>query len=182
MKYAVTAEGTRGDIFPMLALAKRFEAAGHEVVFCAPPDFREAAEERGLDFRPIGRDIREFLTAEAGALHGSTLAMARSAGRLFKDNVGRQFTDLHAAAAGCDGVLSAGTQLAASSVAEALGVPYRFIAYDPALLRSDTHPPVFCTRPDLPRWLNRFLWRIQGRVIQHPAHAELKNPTLNSPE
>jgi vancomycin aglycone glucosyltransferase len=166
MKYAVTAEGTRGDIFPMLALAKRFEAAGHEVIFCAPPDFAAAARERGLAFRPIGRDIREFLTAEAGALHGGALAMARSAGKLFSDNVGRQFTDLHAAAAGCDGILSAGTQMAASSVAEALAVPHRFIAYDPALFRSDMHPPVFCTRPDLPRWLIRFLWRIQGRLFQ----------------
>jgi len=166
MKYALTAEGTRGDIFPMLALAQRFEAAGHEVIFCAPPNFGEPARERGLAFHPIGRDIREFLTAEAGALHGGALAMARSAGKLFKDNVGRQFSDLLAAATGCDGILSAGTQMAASSVAEALGVPHRFIAYDPSLLRSETHPPVFCTRPDLPRWLNRLLWRIQGRLLQ----------------
>lgn len=166
MKYAVTAEGTRGDIFPMLALAKRFEAAGHEVVFCAPPDFAEAASERGLAFRPIGRDIREYLTAEAGSLHGGALAMARAASKLFNDNVGRQFADLQAAAIGCDGIVSAGTQIAAGSVAEALGVPHRFVAYDPTLLQSDTHPPVFCTRPDLPRWANRLLWRVQGRLLQ----------------
>ena len=166
MKYAVTAEGTRGDIYPMLALAKRFEAAGHEVVFCAPPDFAEAARERGLVFRPVARDIREYLTAEAGSLHGGALAMARAAGKLFNDNVGRQFADLHAAAIGCDGIVSAGTQIAASSVAEALGVPHRFVAYDPTLLYSEMHPPVFCTRPNLPRWANRLLWRVQGALLQ----------------
>jgi len=166
MKYALTAEGTRGDIYPMLALAKRFEATGHEVVFCAPPDFEEAATARGLTFRSVGCDIREFLTAEAGSLHAGPIAMARSAGKLFKSNLGRQFTELHAAASGCDGVLSAGTQLAAGSVAEALGVPHRFVAYDPTLLRSEFHPPVFCTRPDLPRWANRLLWRIQGGLLQ----------------
>jgi UDP:flavonoid glycosyltransferase YjiC (YdhE family) len=166
MKFAVTAEGTRGDIFPMLALAKRFEAAGHDVLFCAPPDFAEATAERELAFHPVGRDIREYLTAEAAALHGGVLAMARVAGQLFKDNVGRQFSDLYAGARDCDGIVSAGTQIAASSVAEALGVPHRFVAYDPTLLRSDMHPPVFFPHPNTPRWANRLLWRIQGRLLQ----------------
>jgi vancomycin aglycone glucosyltransferase len=165
MKLAVTAEGTRGDIYPMLALAQRIEASGDEVVFCAPPDFEEATLARGLTFRSVGRDIREYLTAEASSLHGGALAMARAAGELMKDNLGRQFADLHAAASGCDGILSAGTQIAASSVAEHLDVPHRFIAYDPTLLRSEMHPPVFCSRPNLPRWANRLLWRVQGRLL-----------------
>ena len=100
MKLAVTAEGTRGDIYPMLALAKRIEARGDQVVFCAPPDFAEAARSRGLAFRPVGIDIREYLTAEARSLHGGALAMAKAAGQLVNDNLGRQFADLQLAAAG----------------------------------------------------------------------------------
>jgi len=166
MKFAVTAEGTRGDIYPMLALAQHIEASGDEVVFCAPPDFEEATRARGLSYRSVGRDIREYLTAEASSLHGGALVMARAAGGLLKDNVGRQFADLHAAAKGCDGILSAGTQIAASSVAEALGVPHRFIVYDPILLRSEMHPPILCSRPNLPRWVNRLLWKVQGQLLQ----------------
>ena len=166
MKTVLTAEGTRGDIYPMLALAAQFKAAGHEVVFAAPPDFRAAAEERGFVFHSVGRDIREYLTAEAASLHGGALVMAKAAGRLFKENVGQQFSDLHAVAGGCDAIISAGTQIAASSVAESLGVPHRFVAYDPTLLRSDWHPPVFCTRPDLPRWMNRLLWAFQGQILR----------------
>lgn len=165
MKIAVTAEGTRGDIYPMLALARRIEARGDAVVFCAPPDFADATAEHGLAFRPVGIDIRAYLTAEASALHGGGLAMARAAGAMLNQNIAQQFADLHAAAMGCDAILSAGTQMAASSVAEALGVPHRFIAYDPILLRSETHPPVFCRRPNLPFWVNRLLWRIQGRIL-----------------
>jgi len=165
MKIAVTAEGTRGDIHPMLALAERLEAHGHDVVFCAPPDFADVANACGLSFRPVGRDIREYLTAEASSLHGSSFAMARAASQLMKENLGRQFADLQAAAEGCDGVLSAGTQIAASSIAEYLGVPHRFIAYDPILLPSAMHPPVFCRRPNLPRWVNRLLWAMQGRLL-----------------
>lgn len=166
MQIAVAAEGTRGDIHPMLALARRIEARGHDVVFCAPPDFAPDAEARGLAFRPVGRDIRAYLTAEAGSLHGGALAMARAAGELMQDNLGRQFADLRRAAEGADALVSAGTQIAASSIAEHLGVPHRFVAYDPTLFRSEAHPPVFCTRPDLPRWLNRLLWRVQGGVLR----------------
>ena len=166
MQIAVAAEGTRGDIHPMLALAQRIEARGHGVVFCAPPDFAEPARARGLAFRPVGRDIRAYLTAEAGSLHGGALAMARAAGELMQDNLGRQFADLRRAAEGCDAIVSAGTQIAASSIAEALGVPHRFVAYDPTLFRSATHPPVFCPRPSLPRWLNRILWRVQGGALR----------------
>jgi vancomycin aglycone glucosyltransferase len=165
MKIAIAAEGTRGDIYPMLALAKRFEARGDEVIFCAPPDFAQAADDRGLAFRPIGLDIREYLTSEAKALHGGGLALVKAAGELFQDNIRRQFAELHVAAAGCDGLVSAGTQMAASSIAESFGVPHRFIVYDPILLRSETHPPVICRRPDLPRWVNRMLWRLQGKLL-----------------
>lgn len=166
MKIAVTAEGTRGDIYPMFALAQRIEARGDEVVFCAPPDFAEAARARGLSFHSVGRDIREYLTAEASSLHGGALMMAKAASDLVKDNVGPQFADLRAAAKGCDGILSAGTQIAASSVAEHLGIPHRFVAYDPILLPSEMHPPVFCSKPNLPRWANRLLWRVQRRLLQ----------------
>jgi len=165
MKIAVAAEGTRGDIHPMLAFARRIEARGDEVVFCAPPDFEGDARERGFAFRPIGRDIREYLTAEAGSLHGGALAMARAAGDLFKENVASQFADLCDATSGCDAIVSAGTQIAASSVAEHLGVPHRFVAYDPTLIRSETHSPVFCPRTDLPRWVNRLLWSLQGKLL-----------------
>jgi UDP:flavonoid glycosyltransferase YjiC (YdhE family) len=166
MKLAVTAEGTRGDIHPMLALAERLEAHGHEVVFCAPPDFADAAFARGLSFCSVGRDIREFLTAEASSLHGSALGMARAASQLMQGNLRRQFAELLAAAEGCEGILSAGTQIAASSIAEHLGIPHRFIAYDPTLFRSEMHPPVFCRRPNLPRWVNRALWRLQGGTLR----------------
>lgn len=166
MRLVLAAEGTRGDIHPMLAFAERIEARGDEVLFCAPPDFEAVARARGLSFHPIGRDIRQFMTAEAHSLHGGALALAKAATTLLNENVSRQFTDLRAAAEGCDGILCAGTQIAASSVAEHLGVPYRYILYDPILLRSEMHPPVLCRRPNLPRWVNRLLWRVQGRFLQ----------------
>ena len=165
MRIALAAEGTRGDIYPMLTLASACAVQGHDVVLCAPPDFREAVTGRGLEFRSVGQDIRAYLTAEAAALHGGALAMARAADKLFQQNVERQFADVCRATEGCDLVLAAGTQIAASSAAERLGIPYRFIAYDPILLPSAEHPAIFLTTCRLPRWANRLSWWIQEKLF-----------------
>ena len=80
MKIALAVDGTRGDVFPMLALAERFRSAGHDPILCAPPDFQPACEERGLELRPFGIDVREFLTREARALAGGALGFAAAIG------------------------------------------------------------------------------------------------------
>ncbi len=166
MRIALTAEGTRGDIYPMLTLANACGLQGHDVLVCAPPDFREATLDRGLEFRAVGQDIRAYLTAEAAALHGGALAMAKTADKLFHSNVENQFRDLIEATEGCDLILAAGTQIAASTAAERLGVPYRFIAYDPILLPSAEHPALlFSTLPRMPRWANRASWWLQRRLF-----------------
>ena len=81
MRIALAAEGTRGDIYPMLALAESLAARGHAVRLCAPPDFRSAAEERGVEFRAVGASVRETLRGEAAALTAGGLAMLRAADR-----------------------------------------------------------------------------------------------------
>ena len=44
MKIALTVEGTRGDVYPMLALGEHLAADGHLVRIVAPPDFRSEEE------------------------------------------------------------------------------------------------------------------------------------------
>ena len=51
MRIALTVEGSRGDVHPMLDLGERLVARGHEIVVCAPPDARAAAEARRMEFR-----------------------------------------------------------------------------------------------------------------------------------
>ena len=68
MRIALAVEGSRGDVHPMLGLGDRFEARGHEVVVCAPPDVRAEVEARGMEFRPVGLDVHEGLSHNANAL------------------------------------------------------------------------------------------------------------------
>jgi UDP:flavonoid glycosyltransferase YjiC (YdhE family) len=166
MRIAIAVEGTRGDIHPMLVLAASLVRRGHDVVFCAPPDFAESVASRGLPFRPVGRDIRAYLTQEAHALHRGPLAMVRAADRLFRENLGAQFRDLLAGVERADLVIAAGTQVAAASLAEQLGAAYRFVAFDPILLPSSHHPPFAFPWAELSPRVNRLAWRLQDGLTR----------------
>src|ERR1044071_8718434 len=63
-----------------------------------------------------------------------------------------QFETIAAAARGCDLLVGAtALQVAAPSVAEAMGIPYVFAAYCPCVLPSPHHaPPVIPPRGDMP--------------------------------
>lgn len=165
MRIAIAAEGTRGDIHPMLSLGTSFRRAGHEVLICAPPDFREATEECDLEFRPVGRSVREFLEQQSHTLHEGALVTMREGARFFRENIALHFEALIDACAGADRMFGAGTEMAAASIAELHGIPYRFIAYVPGLFPSGEHPPFVVPKQDLPRWVNRLAWWAMARAM-----------------
>lgn len=174
MRIVLAAEGTRGDIHPLLALGTWLTARGHEPVVCAPPDFRGAAEKRGLAFHAVGVSIRDFLEAHADVVTGRGVAALRIGARFARESLARQFAALPEAVAGADRVLGAGIQLAARSVAERLGVAYRYVAYCPIMLPSAEHPPFVVPRGSLPAWANRLAWR-----LNRPLHDVLFRGELN---
>jgi vancomycin aglycone glucosyltransferase len=96
--------------------------------------------------------------------------------RYFNENLARQFSDLLPAAQQADWILSAGPQLAAASVAEAVGARHRFIAYCSSLLRSRLQTPFSVPRGSLPAWLNRIAWwateRFMGAALRGPVDRE----------
>jgi vancomycin aglycone glucosyltransferase len=158
MRIAIAAEGTRGDIHPMLALAEHLVAAGHSVRFCAPPDFRDAVTARGVEFVALGVDARAFMTESAAAVRSGGIPFLRRILAWGEQGIENQFRVLPEAAAGMDLVLGAGTILAGASAAEVHGIPYRFIAYTPAMLPSAEHAPVFFPLQTRGRRVNRALW------------------------
>jgi vancomycin aglycone glucosyltransferase len=158
MRVVLAVDGTRGDVHPMLALATSLSRRGHDVIVCAPPDFRDAAEAQRLSFHAVGRDVRAYLVREAAALHGNALTALNAGERYFLDNLADQMRGLCEAASGADLVLAAGTALGAFSAAEQAGADYRIVLYDPSLLRSASQAPAFVPYASLPRWLTRLAW------------------------
>ena len=160
MRIALAVEGTRGDVYPMIALAEALAGSGHVVRVCAPPDFRAPVEERGWEFRSVGGSVRETLAAESEALTRGGLALLRASDRYARDSLAAQFAALPAATEGVDWILAAGVQFAARTAAELHGVPFRYVAYCPVLLPSGDYPPPVVPSQMLPAWANRGLWQL----------------------
>jgi vancomycin aglycone glucosyltransferase len=160
MRIALAAEGSRGDIHPLLALGAALRAQGHEPVLCVPPDFVEAARAHGVAQRSVGPSVREYLTRQARVLHGSPLDLLREIQRYGKTVLAAHFEALPEAVRGADLVVAGGVQLAARSAAEVHGIPYRYVVYCPALFPSGEHGPPFLPLPPAPRWVHRAAWRV----------------------
>src|SRR6516164_1058108 len=138
MRVLLSTIGSRGDVQPLVALAWRLNALGHEARLCVPPDFRDWIESLGMHVTPIGPELRP--TGRAGASVSPPMPEQR---RLMAEaSVAAQFESLVAAAENCDIALAAtALQIAARSVAEHMGIPYIFAAFCPAVLPSPHHPP-----------------------------------------
>ncbi|XP_059280013.1 sterol 3-beta-glucosyltransferase UGT80B1 [Lycium ferocissimum] len=58
LKIAVLVVGTRGDVQPFLAMAKRLKAFGHRVRLATHSNFSDFVKSAGMDFYPLGGDPR----------------------------------------------------------------------------------------------------------------------------
>jgi len=165
LRIALTSEGTRGDIDPLLALAERFRERGHDAFLCAPPDFAADAAARQLEFHAIGRSVREFMHAQSEAVARGGLALLRSIRSYVASALADQFEQLPRAARGADLIIGAGVQAAAASTAELYDLPYRYVVFCPTLLPSPEHPPVFTPLARSTSWLNRRLWSLTRTAL-----------------
>jgi len=160
MRIALAVEGSRGDVHPMLGLGDRFRERGHEVVFCAPPDMRAEVEARGMEFRPVGLDVREGLLHNANALLAGGPRALRAAYAWFRATTREQLTRLPELTRDVDRIIGAAIQIGGPSAAELHGIPYRYVVFSPVLLPSAEHPPMAIATQTLPRWVNRLAWKL----------------------
>lgn len=140
MKILMSSIGSRGDVQPLLALAIQVQSLGHEARLCVAPNFKGWVESFGIECLPIGPDLRQLTGGNAPKQPTSpSVGQLR---QLAVHSVRSQFPVLIEAARGCESLVAAGAlQVAARSVSEALGIPYVFAAYCPAVLPSPVHPP-----------------------------------------
>ncbi|MFD0969108.1 glycosyltransferase [Plantactinospora endophytica] len=137
MRVLLTTVGSRGDVQPLLALAMRLRATGHEVRMCVPPDFQDWIGGLGIPVTPIGPVMRQALASSPPAsLPAEQLRLMAEA------QVAAQFDRIPPVADGCDVVVSTTPGLTAvHSVAEMLGIGYVFAVYSPNQLPSPHHAP-----------------------------------------
>lgn len=162
MRFLLSTIGTRGEVQPVVALASQLLRQGAEVRVCAPPDFREWIEGLGIDYVPLGPELR--WTAKATRPATAVLPSPEDIRKQIADTVAIQFETLTAAVKGCDFVVACGSlQAAARTVAEVAGVPYVFAAYCAISLPSPHHAPPFRPRQASATDDNLALWAAEGQ-------------------
>jgi sterol 3beta-glucosyltransferase len=63
MRVLLAAYGTRGDVQPIIALAKALKARGHEVALCTPTGFRRMVESHGVSYAHMDNAVLELTEA-----------------------------------------------------------------------------------------------------------------------
>lgn len=158
MRIVLAADGTRGDVQPMIELGAHLQQAGHDAVLCAAPDFAAQAASRGVAFVTCGGSFQDLVAEHASIVARHPAATLVAGIRLFRSRFEVRLAALLDLAQGADLVVGAGAELAASTAAEANGVAYRYVIYCPAMIPSREHLPVFAPWQELPAWMNRILW------------------------
>ena len=161
MKIVLATFGSLGDVQPMLALSLSLKSAGHDVLLAAPPEKAKWVEQQGCPFHPLGDDVTAFIDdmKDAHSFHSAVRFV-----RYVRKELISQFDIFPKIIAGADLVIGASLVFALSSVAESIGIEYRFIAFTPQLLPSGKHPFMAFKHHWLPKWYNRMTWQI-ARIL-----------------
>jgi len=170
MKLVALTYGTEGDTRPLAALCRALIDAGHDVTLLADAGTLSSANALRVPHAALAGDIRGILQPEHGissvvskkqGVNATTKALAR---------IANQHTDswmqqVLRAATGADALIVAGlTAYAGFSVAEKLKIPVIAAGTIP-LTPTSAFPSPFLPPRSVPRWLNRFSYRLVAALL-----------------
>jgi vancomycin aglycone glucosyltransferase len=158
MRVLLTLFGSRGDAHPMLALGSALQKAGHHPVVTGPPDFVPDALRVGVPYVAHGPGAQAVLKEHQADMGANPIRMVRVVRKTAADQIDGQFKAVTRLARDTDMIVSAGLMWAGSSVAEAYGLPYRYVAYTPDIIPSRYYPPPLSPWQNLPHVINRIAW------------------------
>ncbi len=172
MKLVALTYGTEGDTRPLAALCRALMDAGHEVTLLADGATLGRARDLGVPYVALAGDIRGTLqqvrnissvVAGKNGLKAATQALSRIA----NENANTWMQQVLKAAAGSDGLIVAGlAAFIGFSAAEKLAVPVIGAGMIPLTPTSAFLSPFLPPR-SMPRWLNRFSYRLVAEVLWH---------------
>lgn len=161
MKITLFAHGTRGDVWPMVALGWHLAARDHEVTVAVPDEFRAFTEQAGLRTAPLPLDLMAWLSTSEGQrlLYRGGVPVLRGIAREYSRHA-NAFDDAHeAAAAGAEAIVgSVFTLDRAQALGDLLGIPVAMV-YQQPLAPSSEYSSTLLTKGQL---RPRLLWRASG--------------------
>lgn len=165
MRVLIAAVGSRGDVAPYTGLGAGLAAAGHEVTLAAHEPFEQDVRTAGLEFAPLGGDVRAQVAAPADGRRPSPRFLAQRVGRL-TEYLRLAATDaMTAAERDTDVVLFNGSALFGDAIAAGLGVPALGVFGQP-IEPTAAFPPILANSArSLGGWGNRLAGQVVLRML-----------------
>lgn len=164
--------GSRGDVQPLIALGIALREAGHYPVLCCPPENAEWVRDYGLNCRPVGRNLMEFLEKNHNIRSVLSLLIYT---RKLKEEIAIQLNELPDIFAGADLVIGSSLMMGARTAADYLHLPYLFMAYCPQIFPSAFHPMMYVPNVRLSPSLNRLSWMLFKYLNLDPHYRSVIN-------
>lgn len=120
MKIVIASCGTRGDIQPLMALARALNHRGHATLIAAPPEHAAWVENCGCAFQALGSDFTQMLR---GYPQVHTLKPITGFWGFLRREICKQLSRLPGIIEGADLVLGASLCMGLPSAAELRGTP-----------------------------------------------------------
>lgn len=155
MKIILATCGSRGDVQPMIALCLALKSKGHHPLLIGPPEKAPWAQHLGCPYLPFGKDVTAFIDTMKDVT--SLISGFAFVSFVFQE-IRTQFENLPDLVRNADLIIGSSLMFALSSIAQALNIPYRYIAFTPQLFPSGHHPFLTLKTQTFPSWLNTFSW------------------------
>jgi rhamnosyltransferase subunit B len=163
----VVADGTAGDVHPLLGLSSVFAGQGHSVSFFTNPVFADVVERCGLRFVPTGT-AEAYHALRAQAAVTNALQLSKLVWKSLINSVRPVFDTLASQADDNTVMVAHPWALAARLIQEKHGVPLVTLHVSPATFLSAKLPPIH--RPPIPLWLpysvrSGLFWALERGVV-----------------
>lgn len=170
MRLVVLTYGTEGDTRPLAVLSRALRDAGHKVILLADGGTLRSAEDLGVPYAAMAGDMRAMLqpgSQVSSAVSGknSLSATTQALARIANENTGAWMRQVLETATGSDGIIVSGlAAFVGFSAAEKLSIPVIGVGMIP-LTPTSEFPSPFVPEQWMPRWLNRFSYRLVNEAL-----------------
>lgn len=169
MKILISPHGTHGDLKPLIALGIELEKRDHEVTFSG--NFADTPLIEKLGFKNIAAnfniddDIIEFKKKKS----------FKNRIEILINGLDHHASSLFEIAKDFDLLIGNTHQLLGSTIAEYHKIPYFHVIHSPGVLPSGYHPPLEISNTNLPKFINKILWKNYRRI-----HNKYTLPYINN--
>ncbi len=161
MKITILTAGTRGDVQPYIALAKRLHEAGYGVRLGAPANFDSFISGHGIDFAPLRADYYQLMDSPEGQAlkSGNPIRMMQHMRTTVFPMMRRLMDDTWEAAKDADMLIYHPKLFNAPHIAEKLNIPIFTAATVPIMTPTTQFPAPGVVNRNLGGTLNRLTYK-----------------------